>query len=240
MWPVALQLAVSFTKINSESQLLICILEDFPDDVLAWFDRAGDNIEVRRIPLTPMPPTVKPMRPNWAVAWNKLHLVSLEDEFDRIVFIDADSMFLKNSDELLRMEGWASAPGQCSHCEFSYGFNGGLFAFRPNKAQYNELLALANTTREDNWWFSEQGLLSEYVQSAERVKNFVWLAPLYNLMAWGCDCVPKDVAYATIKIVHWYCTPDDIRPWVKFVLTCVKVCSFCVDKRVFFFPAVTM
>jgi alpha-N-acetylglucosamine transferase len=197
--------------VQSSAPLVVFTLDVLHDAIVDAFHAVG--AQVRQIPRTPVPPTVIILQPSWAIAWNKLYLLALEKDFDRIVFLDADTMLLQNVDELLQMEGWAAAPGQCKKCEISYGFNGGVFGFRPNITVYEELMQLASQKNPTNWHQSEQQLIGTYL--ARRSSSVIWISPAYNWMATGCDCLSKD-QWSTIKILHWYCSGPNERPWEQY------------------------
>jgi alpha-N-acetylglucosamine transferase len=159
---------------------------------------------------------------NWSAAWNKLHLITLEGEFDSIVFLDADTMVLQNADELLQGDHWSITPGQCKKCEISYGFSGGVFAFKPSWKTYNEIYALASTPVADNWKQSEQEVIGNYLRHPKKASEALWIAPMYNWMAVGCECLPE-WTWGTIKIVHYYCSDAGNRPWHAYAYCSYKV-----------------
>ena len=78
----------------------------------------------------------------WQYAWTKLRIFNYT-QFDKLLYVDADSYVFKNLDDLFEMPGWSSI------CEYDTPWTGlkrfhsAFFLVEPNKTVYEELLQLA-------------------------------------------------------------------------------------------------
>jgi alpha-N-acetylglucosamine transferase len=79
-------------------------------------------------------------RPDLGITFTKLHCWRLTN-FNKCVFLDADTLVLQPCDELFDREEFSAAPDPgWPDC-----FNSGVFVFRPNEDTYKSLLSLALT-----------------------------------------------------------------------------------------------
>uniref|UniRef100_A0A3B5MZH5 glycogenin glucosyltransferase n=1 Tax=Xiphophorus couchianus TaxID=32473 RepID=A0A3B5MZH5_9TELE len=77
-------------------------------------------------------------RPELGVTFTKLHCWNLT-QYNKCVFLDADTLVLCNVDELFQRDELSAAPDPgWPDC-----FNSGVFVFRPSKITYTSLLDLA-------------------------------------------------------------------------------------------------
>ena len=80
-------------------------------------------------------------RPELGVTLTKLHCWTLTD-FDKAVFLDADTLVLRNCDELFdHYDEFSAAPD----IGWPDCFNSGVFVFRPSIRTYKSLLHFAST-----------------------------------------------------------------------------------------------
>jgi glycogenin glucosyltransferase len=95
-------------------------------------------------------------RPDLGVTFTKLHCWRLT-QYTKCVFLDADTLLLKNSDELFEERDEFSAAPDIGWPDV---FNSGVFVFAPNADTYHKLLecALVNGSFDGG----DQGLLNTY------------------------------------------------------------------------------
>lgn len=117
----------------------------------AAFERLGVRFVV--IQEFHKPPYVDPVTA-WYTPWDKLRVWEL-DEYDAVVFLDADMLVLRNMDYLLRMSKGqdVSFTGfRCYECEpidknsmSMTQFSSGMFVLRPSKALYRRMEEYAHS-----------------------------------------------------------------------------------------------
>lgn len=102
-------------------------------------------------------------------AWTKLSVFRLED-YDTIIYLDLDTIVLRNVDELFDVVSnsaipFAAAPDWSRHYGFWY-FNTGVFVARPCIHFFNEMLEASKTSARDirfgRTGFAEQPLVNYY------------------------------------------------------------------------------
>ena len=94
-------------------------------------------------------------RPELGVTFSKLHVWELV-QFKKCVFLDADTLVLRNIDELFACPELSAAPDTgWPDC-----FNSGVFVFTPSLETYHSLIQLATETGSFDG--ADQGLLNTY------------------------------------------------------------------------------
>ncbi|KAI7869944.1 glycogenin 1, isoform CRA_c [Spinellus fusiger] len=94
-------------------------------------------------------------RPELDITYTKLHAWRLTD-YTKIVFLDADTLPLRNVDELFDWPAFSAAPD----AGWPDCFNSGVFVAEPSEAIYDELVALA--AQRGSFDGGDQGLLNTY------------------------------------------------------------------------------
>mmetsp|Transcript_1858 Transcript_1858/g.5613 ORF Transcript_1858/g.5613 Transcript_1858/m.5613 type:complete len:307 (-) Transcript_1858:23-943(-) len=152
-------------------------------------------------------------RPYFNTTFNKLHVFGLFDEYDKVVFLDADVLVLKNIDELFDVDistgyPFAAAPEIMPPDRF----NTGVLVVAPSKETYRELLLAARSMRSPDG--SDQGLLNEFYphwfsqDSSHRlpfIYNTLQTVASYYSPAW--EMLKED-----IKVLH-FAGDDLMKPW---------------------------
>ncbi|KAJ8942488.1 hypothetical protein NQ318_017783 [Aromia moschata] len=77
-------------------------------------------------------------RPELGITFTKLHCWRLT-QFDKCVFLDADTLVLQNCDELFEREELSAAPD----VGWPDCFNSGVFVYRPSNETYEKLVQFA-------------------------------------------------------------------------------------------------
>uniref|UniRef100_A0A914UTH8 glycogenin glucosyltransferase n=1 Tax=Plectus sambesii TaxID=2011161 RepID=A0A914UTH8_9BILA len=144
-------------------------------------------------------------RPDLGVTFTKLHCWRLT-QYTRCVFLDADTLVLRNSDELFQREELSAAPD----IGWPDIFNTGVFVFRPSLDTYRALLSVAIS--EGSFDGGDQGLLNTYF-SDWREKDASFRLPFIFNMSSGA-VYTYAAAYkkfgADVKIVHFL---GSVKPW---------------------------
>uniref|UniRef100_A0AAG5DMS4 glycogenin glucosyltransferase n=1 Tax=Anopheles atroparvus TaxID=41427 RepID=A0AAG5DMS4_ANOAO len=94
-------------------------------------------------------------RPELGITFTKLHCWRLT-QFEKCVFLDADTLVLRNSDELFEREELSAAPD----IGWPDCFNSGVYVYRPNLDTFASLLKYAVTNGSFDG--GDQGLLNAY------------------------------------------------------------------------------
>merc|ERR1712083_1002771 len=128
-------------------------------------------------------------------------------QFSKAVFLDADTLVLKNSDELFDREEFSAAPD----AGWPDCFNSGVFVFRPNLNTYNDLVALATTTGSFDG--GDQGLLNTHFSSWATQDISKHLPFLYNMVASASySYLPAFKKFGSnVKIIHFIGAD---KPWL--------------------------
>ncbi|ORX93885.1 protein GYG-1, isoform c [Basidiobolus meristosporus CBS 931.73] len=97
------------------------------------------------------------------ITFTKLHTWRLT-QYRKVVFLDADTLPLRNVDELFELEAEFSA---CPDAGWPDCFNSGVFVCSPSQKTYDELIQLAST--EGSFDGGDQGLLNVYFTNWSRM-----------------------------------------------------------------------
>ncbi|XP_023235671.1 glycogenin-1-like [Centruroides sculpturatus] len=145
-------------------------------------------------------------RPELSVTFTKLQCWRLI-QFNKCVFLDADTMVLQNCDELFEKEelsavadvGWPDC------------FNSGVFVFKPSEETYKKLVHLAN--EKGSFDGGDQGLLNTYFSNWAIKDIHCHLSFIYNMNANAMyTYMPAYKQFGkNVKIVHFL---GSIKPWM--------------------------
>lgn len=140
-------------------------------------------------------------RPDLLYAFTKLHLWSLT-KYERVVFLDADTLVLQNVDELFDVQQPFAA---CPDIGWPDCFNSGVFVTRPSADTLNQLMLRARS-HGSSFDGGDQGLLNDFFPYWHRL-SFV-----YNVTPSATyTYLPAYRRYRQqIKIVHFIGQP---KPW---------------------------
>ncbi|CAB04823.1 glycogenin glucosyltransferase [Caenorhabditis elegans] len=144
-------------------------------------------------------------RPDLGVTFTKFHCWRLT-QYSKAVFLDADTMIIRNSDELFERPDFSAA----ADIGWPDMFNSGVFVFTPSLTVYRALLSLA--TSSGSFDGGDQGLLNEYFSNWRDLPSAHRLPFIYNMTAGEFYSYPA--AYrkygAQTKIVHFIGAQ---KPW---------------------------
>ena len=85
-------------------------------------------------------------RPNLGVTFTKLHCWR-QTQYNKCVFLDADTMVLQNCDELFDREEFSAAPD----AGWPDCFNSGVFVFKPSKDTFKVSTCSLACTMVETW-----------------------------------------------------------------------------------------
>lgn len=144
-------------------------------------------------------------RPELGCTFTKLRAWTLT-QFNKCVFLDADTMVLQNVDELFQREELSAAPD----VGWPDCFNSGVFVFKPSMETYGKLLDFAKT--RGSFDGGDQGLLNDYFKDWATKDNSRRLPFLYNMVAnITYSYTPAFMRYGQdVKIVHFL---GSVKPW---------------------------
>jgi glycogenin glucosyltransferase len=144
-------------------------------------------------------------RPDLGVTFTKLHCWRLI-QYSKCVFLDADIIMVKNSDELFERPEFSAAP-DIGWPDF---FNSGVFVFIPSLETYRNLLKFALTFGSFDG--GDQGLLNQYFHTWRESSAEHRLPFLYNVTTGAIYSYAAALKqHATdIKIVHFL---GKQKPW---------------------------
>jgi len=144
-------------------------------------------------------------RPDLGLTFTKLRCWLLH-QFDKCVFMDADTMAVQNIDELFDREEFSAAPD----AGWPDCFNSGVFVFRPSQDTYEKLLSFALT--HGSFDGGDQGLLNLFFKDWSLMDPSRRLPFIYNVVSQAFySYLPAFMRFnKDIKVVHFI---GSIKPW---------------------------
>ncbi|CCD64319.1 Glycogenin-1 [Caenorhabditis elegans] len=144
-------------------------------------------------------------RPDLGVTFTKLHCWRLT-QYTKCVFLDADTLVLRNADELFTRPDFSAA----SDIGWPDSFNSGVFVYVPNNETYRQLVDFAVT--HGSYDGGDQGLLNDFFSNWRDLPSEHRLPFIYNMTAGAFYTYAA--AYkrygANTKIVHFI---GSVKPW---------------------------
>ncbi|EEB16143.1 hypothetical protein Phum_PHUM407280 [Pediculus humanus corporis] len=146
-------------------------------------------------------------RPELGVTFTKIHCWRMT-EFEKCVFLDADTLVVRNCDELFEREEFSAAPD----VSWPDCFNSGVFVYKPSMETFNKLLQFA--VERGSFDGGDQGLLNQFFSdwATEDIKKH--LPFVYNLTTVAAySYVPAFKQFGSdTRIVHFIGTG---KPWLQ-------------------------
>jgi glycogenin glucosyltransferase len=144
-------------------------------------------------------------RPDLGVTFTKLHCWRLT-QYEKCVFLDADTLIIQNCDELFERPEFAAAPD----IGWPDLFNSGVFVFVPSNDTYQKLVEFG--TQHGTFDGGDQGLLNLYFSTWREMDASHRLPFIYNVTSGSI--YSYKAAYqlfgGNVKIVHFLGT---VKPW---------------------------
>ncbi|KAF9161663.1 hypothetical protein BGX21_001982 [Mortierella sp. AD011] len=213
----ALVLAYSLRASNTTKQIAILVTgavsHSIRDRLSAVFDAV---IEIGEINSHSTKNLKLLGRPELGVTLTKIHVFN-QTQYSKVVFLDADTLVLKNVDDLFdtangsledkdRNKRFAAAPD----AGWPDCFNSGVFVCKPSYQDYNGLIEMA--TQEGTFDGGDQGLLNSYFSGWSRGDSSNRLPFLYNTTPTAVySYAPAFQQYKDkLNIVHFI---GSFKPW---------------------------
>jgi len=133
--------------------------------------------------------------------FQKLRLWEL-DGYDRLVFLDADTVVVKPIERLFGYPDFAAAPNLYETLADFHRLNSGVFTVAPSKAKFAAMLAALD--RPDAWWRrTDQTFLEHWYP------DWHGLPYTYNTLQYVFFNLPELWHWPQIKVVHYQYE----KPW---------------------------
>lgn len=159
----------------------------------------ADNVRLYEVNSIRNPHQPRSHQSRFSNTFTKLEVFGLTF-LDRAVFIDADTVVLRELDELFTYEGFAAAPDFGLRLESSR-FNSGVFVCSPGSELYTKVLdAIPDTPSYDG---GDQGFLNEFID------DVVWLPPEFNSLRRALGRYPDVIRREDAKVIHFV----GPKPW---------------------------
>ncbi|XP_052104554.1 glycogenin-1-like isoform X1 [Mytilus californianus] len=144
-------------------------------------------------------------RPDLNVTFTKFHCWRLT-QYDKAVFLDADTLVLQNVDELFNREELSAAPD----AGWPDCFNSGVFVFKPSEQTYNAILQFA--LDQGSFDGGDQGLLNMFFREWATQDISRHLPFVYNVVSQAFySYLPAFKQFKNnVKIVHFI---GATKPW---------------------------
>ncbi|CAJ0567278.1 unnamed protein product, partial [Mesorhabditis spiculigera] len=202
----ALVLGYSLREVNTSKRLHVLISEQVTSSAQQQLSEVFDDISVVDVLQSGDDANLALIgRPDLALTFTKLHCWRLT-QYTKAVFLDADTLVLRNVDELFERDEFSAAP-DIGWPDF---FNSGVFVFRPNEETYRSLMHHATT--QGSFDGADQGLLNSYFSGWRESSSAHRLPFIYNVT--GGIFYTYAAAYNKlkdqVKIVHFIGTQ---KPW---------------------------
>uniref|UniRef100_A0A1I7UPZ5 glycogenin glucosyltransferase n=1 Tax=Caenorhabditis tropicalis TaxID=1561998 RepID=A0A1I7UPZ5_9PELO len=144
-------------------------------------------------------------RPDLGITFTKLHCWRLT-QYTKCVFLDADTLVLRNADELFTRPDFSAA----ADIGWPDSFNSGVFVYIPNNETYRQLVDFA--VSHGSYDGGDQGLLNDFFSNWRDLPTEHRLPFIYNMTAGAFYTYAA--AYkrygANTKIVHFI---GSVKPW---------------------------
>ena len=131
----------------------------------------------------------------------KMRLWQLTD-YERVVFIDADALVLKNCDRLFDYPEFCAAPNVYESLEDFHRLNSGVFTAQPNMATFDRMMAVLD--RPDAFWRrTDQTFLEAFFPDWHGLPVF------YNMLQYVWLKLPGLWSWEQIHVLHYQYE----KPW---------------------------
>lgn len=204
----ALVLAHSLRRVNTSHQLAVLITPAVSQSMKEQLQTVFDVVKVVDV-LDSKDETNLALlkRPELGVTFTKIHCWKLT-EFEKCVFLDADTLVVRNCDELFEREELSAAPD----VGWPDCFNTGVFVYKPAVETFNNLVKFA--VEQGSFDGGDQGLLNQYFSDWASSDIKKHLPFVYNLTSVAVySYIPAFKHYGSqIRIVHFI---GAVKPWLQ-------------------------
>tara|TARA_Y100001949_G_C15927916_1_gene304263 strand:+ start:317 stop:1048 length:732 start_codon:yes stop_codon:yes gene_type:complete len=191
----------SIEKVKSNFSLICMITDDVSNNTV----KILNNLNIKTILVEKIYPErlegIKDRYSNksWMM-FTKINVWSLTD-YDKLIYLDADTLMLRNSDVLFEIKD-----NFCAVKDPGYnGINAGVMVLTPNKDIFNEMKSLINSKDYDNT-YSDQSFTNWFYCVYK--KDIKYLPYCYNVLQKRTSCAEF---YNDICIFHY----NGQKPWIS-------------------------
>ncbi|XP_075216633.1 glycogenin 1 isoform X1 [Lycorma delicatula] len=204
----ALVLAHSLKRVNTAHQLAVMITPGVSEAMRTQLSAVFNVVKVVDVLDSQDQDNLALLsRPELGITFTKLHCWRLT-QFDKCVFLDADTIVLQNSDELFEREELSAAPD----IGWPDCFNSGVFVFKPSDLTYKTLIefALVHGTFDGG----DQGLLNLFFSDWATKDISKHLPFVYNVVSSAMyTYLPAFKQFQDrLKIIHFI---GSSKPWLQ-------------------------
>jgi glycogenin glucosyltransferase len=202
----ALVLGQSLRENKTSKKLVLMITNDVTQATRDQLSRVWDSLEVvNPIDSGERENLILLQRPDLGITFTKLQAWRLV-QFQKCVFLDADTLVLDNVDELFERDELSAAPD----VGWPDCFNSGVFVFAPSLDTYSKLIEFAAASGSFDG--GDQGLLNSFFNDWASKDIRKHLPFIYNVTpnaAYGYTPAFKKFGHG-IKIIHFI---GSVKPW---------------------------
>lgn len=163
----ALVLAKSLHNTQTSHKAIVLVGHEVSKDLVQRLQKTFDEvINVEMLDSKDAKSLELLKRPELGITFTKIHIWKLT-QYKKLVFLDADTLVLKNIDELFDHPEFSAAPD----VGWPDCFNSGVFVLTPNMATYDALVKHAESSGSFDG--GDQGLLNEFFSSWNRL-SFIY------------------------------------------------------------------
>ena len=131
----------------------------------------------------------------------KLRLWELE-EYERVVFLDADTVVVRNIDKLFGYPEFSAAPNLYESLMDMHRLNSGVFVAQPSKASFDDMLKRLDVS--DRFWRrTDQTFLETYFP------DWHGLPYVFNVLQYVYLNLPQLWSWNSVRVVHYQYE----KPW---------------------------
>ncbi|KAA0184653.1 Glycogenin-1 [Fasciolopsis buskii] len=209
----ALVLGVSLRQVETQKELSVLVTSELNEEMRNLLGKHYDNvIEVTPVCNTDSESLKLLSRRELDITFTKIHCWAMV-QFDKVVFLDADTLVLHNIDELFEREELSAVPDP----SWPDCFNAGVFVLKPSLDTFNGLLRVASCPGSFDG--REQGLLNTYFTDWLDKGISHRLAYIYNCICQineelGFDFYTSMAAWVefggSVRVAHF---SGPIKPW---------------------------
>ncbi|CAL7939683.1 unnamed protein product [Xylocopa violacea] len=147
-------------------------------------------------------------RPELGVTFTKLHCWRLT-QYEKCVFLDADTLVIRNCDELFEREELSAAPD----VGWPDCFNSGVFVYRPSQQTFASITTFA--AAKGSFDGGDQGLLNMYFSDWARKDISKHLPFIYNMCSTATySYLPAFKQFGDdVRIIHFI---GITKPWLQY------------------------
>ncbi len=217
----AIALAKSLKNVNAKAALHVMTIKDMENHE---YIQTLKNLGCSLLVVSPLPlsadfchrhscqqvhknaPFTKGNKPNFHNPLHnflKLRLWELQ-QYERIVFLDADCLVIQNIDNLFEFPEFSGAPNLYESLKDMHRLNSGVFVAKPCQKTFNRMLQMLD--KKDAFWKrTDQTFLQYYFPHWHN------LPYIYNCLQYVWFNMPELWQWESIKVIHYQYE----KPWQK-------------------------